>query len=151
MDANHVGEKSRSKENHHGDSHEEDGRSSFDYVYSVMRFKAWHSERKQTGSGLLSKPFQRQSNGKKKKYSPSNRSKEDIESHQARTSVYKRNAQCKQRPSNWSIHQPLSGKLKWHTPISFPTPADNTTIPTVVSKSFSSVNILQRTGKAVIE
>ena len=37
MDANYVGEKRRSKENHHGDGHEEDGRSSFNYVNLVMR------------------------------------------------------------------------------------------------------------------
>ena len=36
-------------------------------------------------------------------------------------------------------------------PISFPTPAERTTIPTVVSRSFSSVRMRQRTGKAVIE
>lgn len=35
--------------------------------------------------------------------------------------------------------------------ISFPTPADRTTIPTVVSTSLSSVRMRQRTGKAVIE
>lgn len=35
--------------------------------------------------------------------------------------------------------------------ISFPTPAERTTIPTVVSSSFSSVKIRHRTGNAVIE
>lgn len=38
-----------------------------------------------------------------------------------------------------------------HVLISFPTPADNTTIPTVVSRSLSSVRIRQRTGNAVME
>lgn len=35
--------------------------------------------------------------------------------------------------------------------ISFPTPAESTTMPTVVSNSLSSVRIRQSTGKAVIE
>lgn len=35
--------------------------------------------------------------------------------------------------------------------ISFPTPAESTTMPTVVSRSLSSVRIRHRTGKAVIE
>jgi len=35
--------------------------------------------------------------------------------------------------------------------MSFPTPAERTMIPTVVSRSFSSVKMRQRTGKAVIE
>ena len=34
---------------------------------------------------------------------------------------------------------------------SFPTPADRTTIPRVVSSNLSSVRMRQRTGKAVIE
>ena len=38
-----------------------------------------------------------------------------------------------------------------HPTISFPTPADNTTIPTVVSKSLSSVRIRHNTGNAVME
>lgn len=38
-----------------------------------------------------------------------------------------------------------------HPTISFPTPADRTTIPTVVSKSLSSVRIRHSTGNAVIE
>src|SRR5882757_3371070 len=38
-----------------------------------------------------------------------------------------------------------------HPTISFPTPADKTTIPTVVSKSLSSVRIRHNTGNAVIE
>lgn len=38
-----------------------------------------------------------------------------------------------------------------HPTMSFPTPAERTTMPTVVSKSFSSVKIRQRTGKAVME
>ena len=40
---------------------------------------------------------------------------------------------------------------KVHPTMSFPIPADNTTIPTVVSKSFSSVKIRQSTGNAVME
>ena len=35
--------------------------------------------------------------------------------------------------------------------MSLPTPAERTTIPTVVSRSLSSVNIRHRTGNAVIE
>lgn len=35
--------------------------------------------------------------------------------------------------------------------MSLPTPAESTTIPTVVSRSFSSVRIRQRTGNAVME
>ena len=35
--------------------------------------------------------------------------------------------------------------------MSFPTPADSTTIPTVVSRSLSSVRMRHRTGKAVME
>ena len=38
-----------------------------------------------------------------------------------------------------------------HPTISFPTPADKTTIPTVVSKSLSSVKIRHSTGNAVME
>jgi hypothetical protein len=38
-----------------------------------------------------------------------------------------------------------------HPTISFPTPAERTQTPTVVSRSLSSVRILQSTGKAVIE
>jgi len=38
-----------------------------------------------------------------------------------------------------------------HPTISFPTPADKTTIPTVVSKSLSSVRIRHSTGNAVME
>jgi len=38
-----------------------------------------------------------------------------------------------------------------HPTISFPTPADKTTIPTVVSRSLSSVRIRHNTGNAVIE
>ena len=38
-----------------------------------------------------------------------------------------------------------------HPTISFPTPADKTTIPTVVSKSLSSVRMRHKTGNAVIE
>jgi hypothetical protein len=45
----------------------------------------------------------------------------------------------------------ISQKFNENIPISFPTPAERTTIPTVVSRSFSSVRMRQRTGKAVIE
>lgn len=38
-----------------------------------------------------------------------------------------------------------------HPIMSFPTPADKTIIPTVVSSSFSSVRMRHKTGKAVIE
>lgn len=38
-----------------------------------------------------------------------------------------------------------------HPTISFPTPADKTTIPTVVSRSLSSVRIRHNTGNAVME
>jgi len=38
-----------------------------------------------------------------------------------------------------------------HPTISFPTPADKTTIPTVVSNSLSSVRIRHKTGNAVME
>ena len=38
-----------------------------------------------------------------------------------------------------------------HPMMSLPTPADNTTIPTVVSSSLSSVRMRHSTGKAVIE
>ena len=37
------------------------------------------------------------------------------------------------------------------SPISLPTPADKTTMPTVVSKIFNSVRIRHSTGNAVIE
>ena len=40
---------------------------------------------------------------------------------------------------------------KVHPMMSLPTPADNTTIPTVVSSSLSSVRMRHSTGKAVIE
>ena len=46
MDANYVGVKCRSKENHHGDGHEEDGRSSFDYVNIMMRFKMHDNQKR---------------------------------------------------------------------------------------------------------
>ena len=55
------------------------------------------------------------------------------------------------QPTSDSISRKKTFKRWKDVPISFPTPADNTTIPTVVSKSFNSDNILQRTGKAVIE
>jgi hypothetical protein len=42
-------------------------------------------------------------------------------------------------------------KFNENIPISLPTPGERTTVPTVVSRSFSSVRMRQRTGKAVIE
>jgi hypothetical protein len=79
-----------------------------------------------------------------------------------RTTLFTRRRQKKVQPTQVKrIHRAVSPEPAFtkatlkansvHPTISFPTPADKTTIPTVVSKSLSPVRMRHKTGKAVIE
>ena len=79
-----------------------------------------------------------------------------------KTTLFTRRRQSKVQPTQVKrIHKAVSPEPAFtratlkannvHPTISFPTPADRTTIPTVVSKSLSSVRIRHKTGNAVME
>jgi len=79
-----------------------------------------------------------------------------------KTTLFTRRRQNKVQPTQAKrIHKAVSPEPAFtkatlkansvHPTISFPIPADKTTIPTVVSKSLSSVRIRHKTGNAVME
>ena len=104
-----------------------------------------------TGTCPPSQPEKCRFNGEEQKESPTNAGKENIDSGQCGTRIHECYAQCKKNPSNCDSISKIAWQHKTISPMSLPTPALSTTIPTVVSNNFNSVKILHNTGNAVIE